>query len=95
LPDPKPFKEWRREIIKRLSATHSDEDDTTRDLLAPREALDPEFDYSPDQAPQLVSQFLAKLDCRKNPYLATPEQMKKGGFKGTPYTYKAAGRAKS
>lgn len=51
----------------------------------PREALDPEADYKPEQREEFLSRFLEGLDWKKNPFLRSPDQMKKLGFKGTPY----------
>jgi hypothetical protein len=51
----------------------------------PREALDPEAGYKPEQREELLSRFLGGLDWKKNPFLNSPEEMKKLGFKGKPY----------
>jgi hypothetical protein len=51
----------------------------------PREALDPEASYAPEQRDQRLGQFLASLDWKKNPFLRSPEEMQKLGFQGTPY----------
>ena len=51
----------------------------------PREALDPEAGYKPVQRDELLSRLLAGLDLKKNPFLRSPDDMKKLGFTGTPY----------
>jgi hypothetical protein len=51
----------------------------------PPEALDPEAGYKPEQREQLFSKFLSDLDVKKNPFLRSPDDMKKLGFTGTPY----------
>lgn len=51
----------------------------------PREALDPDFHYGPEQREELLSKFLQGLDWHKNPFLRSPEKMKELGFAGTPY----------
>ncbi|WP_139357228.1 hypothetical protein [Leptospira alexanderi] len=53
----------------------------------PLEALNPDFDYKPQMRKKLLSDFLSRLDYKKNPFLRSPEMMKKLGFKGTPYQY--------
>ncbi len=51
----------------------------------PREAFDPDAGYKPSQREELLNRFLAGLDFKKNPFLRSPEKMKKLGFEGTPY----------
>jgi hypothetical protein len=51
----------------------------------PREALDPEANYKPEQRDELLNRFLVGLDWKKNEFLRSPDEMKKLGFKGTPY----------
>ncbi len=51
----------------------------------PREAFDPDFGYKPTQREELLNRFLVGLDWKKNPFLRSPEKMKKLGFKGKPY----------
>jgi hypothetical protein len=51
----------------------------------PREAFDPESGYKPEQREELLDRFLAGLDWKTNPFLRSPEDMKKLGFEGTPY----------
>ncbi len=51
----------------------------------PLEALDPGFDYKPEMRKDLLAKFLSRLDWKTNPFLRSPEEMKKLGFPGTPY----------
>ncbi|MCA9469789.1 MAG: hypothetical protein KC643_30690 [Nitrospira sp.] len=51
----------------------------------PPEVLDLEYDYQPSKREELVDRFLHQLDWRENPFLRSPEAIKKMGFKGTPY----------
>lgn len=85
LPDPKPFKEWLRFVIKRLSTTNPRSRKNYLGMPAPREALDPQVDYDAKQWKELIGQFLLSLDQKKNPFLAPPATMKKYGFEGKPY----------
>lgn len=51
----------------------------------PREALDPDSGYKPEERQARLAALLQRLDHRKNPFLRSPEQMKALGFAGTPY----------
>jgi hypothetical protein len=51
----------------------------------PREALDPDSGYKPEQREELLNRFLAGLDWNANPFLRSPEKMKELDFEGTPY----------
>jgi len=51
----------------------------------PREALNPDIDYEPEDRERYLSRFLEGLDWKKNSFLRPPADMKKLGFKGTPY----------
>lgn len=84
------FSEWRNwaiDQLKKLTPRISEED--CLGVPVPREALDPGFDFKPEMTEKLIDKYLTGLDYKKNPYLRTPEQMKKAGFKGTPYRYPA------
>ena len=90
VPNKEALKNWRRFVIRRLAALRKKEprNKTKRlGLPVPREVLDPNFDYQPAMAPELISSFLQKLDYASNPFLFSPEEMVKLGFEGTPYTY--------
>jgi hypothetical protein len=87
LPAAEPFETWWRFVLKRLVETHpaSEEgpDDVGRPI--PRDALDPDVDYKPDDALHYLSGFLASLKPASNPFLASAEEMKEAGFGGDPY----------
>lgn len=51
----------------------------------PREALEPDSGYKPEQRQEALGRFLASLDWNANPFLRSPEAMKALGFEGTPY----------
>ena len=51
----------------------------------PREALDPDSGFKPEERRARLSTFLQHLDHEKNPFLRSPQQMKELGFPGTPY----------
>ncbi len=51
----------------------------------PREAFDPDSGYKPGQREECLARFLAGLDWKANPFLRSPDEMKRLGFKGTPY----------
>jgi hypothetical protein len=86
VPDPKPFKDWRRFAIGRLATLYPLDKENRLGPPVPREALDPELDYKPEMAPQLLSKFLQSLDPSTNPYLRPATEMIADGFDGTPYS---------
>ncbi len=55
----------------------------------PREALDPNIDYTHDMADDCLARFLEGLDHKNNPFLHSPKHMIDAGFEGTPYTWPA------
>ncbi len=55
-------------------------------LFVPREVFEPEFNFEPGETEHLIQEFIKNLD-RENPFLRSPEEMLKLGFKGTPYKY--------
>src|SRR5262249_50139405 len=86
LPATKPFDAWLKPILSRLAALYPGIG--VPDSLGtpvPREALDPAFDFRPEQTTDLLRAFLARLDPAQNPFLRTPAEMAQAGFKGTPY----------
>ncbi len=87
LKDHKPFKEWRRFVIQRLTEFYPwEEGETYRsEAPIPREVLDPDFDYKPEMAKELIGNYIEGLDYKQNPYLRSPEEMARDGFEGTPY----------
>jgi hypothetical protein len=87
MPDRAPYLQWREQIMKRLESYYTrDPDDTLGDVV-PREALDPDFSFRPEQTELLVNRFLARLDFTTNPFLKSPVKMLERGFKGTPYLF--------
>lgn len=85
MPDPKPFKDWRRFVIRRLREMYPCEEGNELGPAISKEALDPDFDYKPDIATELHSKFLQGLDYKQNPFLRSPEEMIQEGFEGIPY----------
>jgi len=87
LPETQPFEKWLHSATDRLLLLYpAPEDDPYEDIfndheeerrgpLVAREALDPSFDYHPDQAPALLDNFLRNVDHTKNPYLRSPEEL--------------------
>ena len=51
----------------------------------PPQVLDLEFDYQQNMRKELVNRFLNELDWQESPFLRSPKEMKKLGFRGTPY----------
>jgi hypothetical protein len=73
LPNKKSFKEWQVFAIDRLMKLYPR---TTSDILGPplpREVLDPNFDYIPEMAVDLISKYLQNLAQSNNPFLNLPE----------------------
>jgi hypothetical protein len=83
--NPEPYKEWRRFSIQRLTVLCPMRPEDRLGPPVPREALDPEFNYLPEMAKQLLTAFLRTCDYRKNPYLNSLEEMLAAGFEGVPY----------
>jgi len=92
LPDTKPFETWLETTTDRLLHLYpAPEDDPFEDIfndheeerrgpLIAREAIDPSFDYHPEQAPQLLDQFLRGVDYKNNPFLRSPEELMELGI---------------
>jgi hypothetical protein len=85
VPDSKPFLEWRKQIIRRLSSVYPFEARNRVGAAVPREALDPDFDFEPNLTEPLLARFLQSLDYKQNPFLRSPQEMIADGFEGTPY----------
>jgi hypothetical protein len=92
LPKPKQeiFKNWLAVVLERIK-TYWAMDLSTKGAEArqgppvPRAAFDPSLEYTPSMDKKLLGDFVASLDPKTNPYLRSPEEMKKAGFPGTPY----------
>jgi hypothetical protein len=82
------FNNWRRTVIERLTKYHARESglDNWMGSPVPREALDPDFDYKPEMADKLLSDFIENLDPSKNHFLLSPAELSEIGFEGKPYT---------
>jgi hypothetical protein len=87
LTDPNPYKKWRERIIERLEALYTLNPEDKLGEVIPPEALDPDFDFQPEQTQSLINKFLVTLNYRANPFLNSPEKMRKQGFEGTPYIF--------
>ncbi len=85
MPDPTPFQEWKERVMARLERRFPLNPRDTRGEPVPREALDPDFDFQPEMAPALIGAFLKRLDYEANPFLRTPEEMRRFFFEGVPY----------
>jgi hypothetical protein len=85
--DPAPYRMWRERIIERLGVLYPLDSEEHLGEVVPREALDPNLDFTLEQTEALLNQFLASLDYRTNPFLNLPEKMLEEGFKGIPYVF--------
>jgi hypothetical protein len=92
LPQPEIFEQWLNLVLDRLINMHpapkddpyedifTDHEEKRRGPLVAREALDPTFDYHPEDAPLLLDQFLRGVDYTNNPFLRSPEELKEAGI---------------
>jgi len=87
MPDPTPYKDWRRFAIGRLATMYPPLPAGDLGPPIPREAMDPDVDYRPEMADELIRARLQHLDPGRNPFLRTPEEMIADGFAGTPYAF--------
>ena len=85
LPDIKPFRLWRNGVIDRLTMLYPVNDDEPTGVPVPKEVLDLSFDFKPEMSNKLLDSYVRCLVYKKNSYLRSPQQMRKAGFKGTPY----------
>jgi hypothetical protein len=87
LPSPKQFDSWWRLVLKRVVDSHPDREEGDQDIgkPIPREALDPSIVYHRRDDTRYLSAFIKRLDPASNPFLASPREMKRGGFTGKPY----------
>lgn len=91
------FDRWFENCVQRLEKDHPwvEDDDIWEDgppfgFPVPREALDPDFPYAAQMAPDLIDRFLQSCDPVVNPYLAPPGVLTADlTFKGTVYRYRA------
>lgn len=85
IPDPKPFKYWRRFIIQNLNNVYPRKDEDILGPPVPRDFLELDFDYNAETARKVLFNYLKSLDHMQNPFLSSPEEMVLKGFTGTPY----------
>ncbi|HTR54678.1 MAG TPA: hypothetical protein VMJ10_28495 [Kofleriaceae bacterium] len=85
MPNPKPFRDWYRAALARLVELHPKSLRDQDGAPVPRQACDPQRAYRAKDAPELLREYFAALDRKRNKLLATPAEMKKAGFTGTPY----------
>jgi hypothetical protein len=86
----KSFEEWQEWAVERLTLFYPRDEEEPLGPVVPREALDPDIEFSPSDTPEYINRFLKSLDFRKNEFLEPPETMLKSGFEGHPYTFNAA-----
>lgn len=80
----KVFKEWMKTSIINLLEQFPVDKKEPLGIAVPRQCL---FDENIKNSNKLIDDYLKSLDYTKNPYLQTPQNMKKAGFVGTPYSY--------
>ena len=95
LPDRAPFRQWRDRCVERLIQFYTEkpqdpfvdlfDERPAEPVFVPREVFDPDFEFRPEMARPLVDRFLRNVDWPANPFLSSPEEMDRAGFKGTPY----------
>lgn len=97
LPRPAAFESWLQGTLDRLVQWYpappedpfedplNEREEERRGPWVAREVLDPEFAYEPERAAELVSRYLRSVDPRSNPFLRSPDEMKRRGFNGSPY----------
>ena len=89
LTDPGPYLRWRDRVLERLEVLYPLNPEDPRGAVVPREALDPDIDFHPEQIEDLINNFLKKLKPKTNPFLNPPQEMLEQGFDGTPYHFDA------
>jgi hypothetical protein len=87
MPDPAPYRQWLKDVVRRLAVLYPFNPKDELGEVVPREVLDPTFDFQPEQTEALVNRFLAKLDPAKNSFLRDPDEMLEEGFEATPYVF--------
>ncbi len=95
VPEPELFENWLHVIADRLLQHYeAEEADPFEDLfgdedragkVVPREALDPDFDFRPEDGDSLMEAYLKSVDHQGNPFLRSPQEMLAEGFDKTPY----------
>jgi hypothetical protein len=85
--NPKAFEEWQEWAVERLAKFYPRNEEEPLGPVVPREALDPDIEFSPIETPEYINRFLRNLNFSKNEFLEPPETMLKSGFEGVPYVY--------
>lgn len=97
LPSREPFAVWMDAALERLERWYAapppdpfddpfgEREEERRGPLVAPEALDPARPYHPDEAPALLARHLAGASASGNPFLRSPDEMKRLRFPGTPY----------
>ena len=87
VPDHERYKGWEQLTLKRFRSLFPwSERDPLGDPV-PRQALDPDFEFKPEESQELIRMFLSQLDFKEHAFLSTPDQMLSWGFEGTPYAF--------
>jgi len=91
LTDPTPYRIWLEAVMVRLESLYPRDPSETLGEVVPRVALDPEQSFTIEMTEPLINRFLADIDIRTNPFLASPESLVTNGFDGTPYQFRLQG----
>ena len=90
LPDPAAFLEWRNAVTVRLIALFPRSTEDEIGDAVPREALDLSRDFDTGEIEPLVNRLLRDLDYHDHPFLASPEDLARAGFRGRPYVFEVS-----
>jgi hypothetical protein len=90
IPDRAPFRKWRDAAIVGLKEFDPMGPEPRTGRPVPREVLDPNNKVKAEDGDKILDQYLKGLDYTSNPYLRSPDEMRKAGFKGTPYKLEPA-----
>jgi hypothetical protein len=85
MPDKKPFDAWLKATLQRSQHLYPFNEHDITGPPVPRQAMDPTLNFTTEQTPQLLADYLQNLDPTTNPYLRTPDELLATGFNGTPY----------
>jgi hypothetical protein len=84
LPEKKQFEGWSKQVLNRLVALYPKDEGVGSPL--PREVLEVDTEYDPEQRAFYLNRFLQRLSPSSNPFLADRESLSKTGtFRGMPY----------
>ena len=93
LPTTARFSEWHNNCVERLLKFYANYEENKDDwfgedideTIIPRDLFDPEFDYKPEIAESLMSDYLQYIENQENPFLRKTSEMVEIGFEGKPY----------